>query len=389
LLETAIARDPKFVLAYCLLAEVQCPTTDTSIKPSPEESARAQAALDTALRLAPESGEVHLQLGSFYAAVDDWKRAKEEFKIALQKLPNSVQAHTALARFERDQSHWQQALEHSRRAAELDPRDPGPATDLAEIYAALRRYEEAEKQLDRMIAIVPPASSAWLWWQKGACAVAHGDTKAAMAAYESDPLRNAGLVPLNQRIAHVLALERRWEEAAALLSSIEETARAHNTFDKGGLSEWELAKANLELGIVRRAQGKPGMARAAFEAAETKFAAFVAKRYSEGTALAYQAMCDAGLGNKEVALRQVRQAQELCPKSRDLKGFTQVGRVAAVVYVWSGDQAAALDQLEAIVGLPESVDAGDLKLNPQWDELRREPRFQRVVAEAAKPVKID
>ena len=387
LLEAAIARDRKFVLAYCLLAEVESgeePSTTAA-----EEISRARSALDTAFKLAPESGEVHLQLGSFYATNNDRKRAKDEFTVALQRLPNSVQAHIALSQLEREQSNWQEALQHSGRAVELDPRDPAPAKDLASILLALRRYDEAEKQLDRMIPIVPPASSAWLWWQKGACAVARGDTKAAMAAYDSSPLRNAGTIGLNRRVAHVLVLERRYEEAAALLNSVEATARAHDTFDRTGIEEWELARAKLELGMVGRARGKQDEARAGFGAAKRIYASWLAAGRSALTALAYEGVCDAGLGDEESALRQTRQAQELCQKSQDRSAFTAVGRIAAVVYAWCGDQATALDQLEAIVGLPDSLDPGDLKLNPQWDEIRGEPRFQRVVAEAAKRVQIN
>jgi TolB-like protein/Tfp pilus assembly protein PilF len=394
LLEAAIARDPKFVLAYCLLAEVEYGGSYPSWgveKGSPEAIARARNLLNKALSLAPESGEVHLQLGSFYnVASGDWKRAKEEFTAALQKLPNSVQSHAALAALDREQSNWREALQHARRAVELDPRDPAPAADLADMYRALRRYDEAAKELDRMIPILPPASTSWLWTTKGELAEARGDTKAAMAAYDMNPLRNAGVVGANHRVAHVLLLERRYDEAAALLSSVEAVARAHDTLDQAGISEWALAKANLDLGIIGRAQGKPERALAGFEAAKKTFAAYLATQRSVETALAYQAMCDAGLGDKEAALRQARQAQELGRKSQDRSRFTVVGkRVAAVVYAWCGDHAVALDQLEAIVGLPDSVNVGDLKLNPQWDDLRGEPRFQRVVAEAAKPVKID
>lgn len=389
LLEAAIARDPKFVLAYCLLAETEC--SDDVETPAPEEIARARNALDVALRLAPESGEVHLQLGSFYnIAAKDQERAKQEFTIALQKLPNSVQAHTALAELERDSSNWRQALQHLQRAAELDPRDPTPAIGLADIYIDLRRYDEAGKQLDRMIPIVPFASSAWIWWHKGQLEVERGDTKAAMAAYDSSPLRRAGTTGPNRKIAHVLLLERRYDEAADLMNSIEETARANDTIDTIGMSEWDLARIYLELGIVRRAQGKPERARPAFETAKAKFVTWQAKRPRPGNnTLHYQAVCDAGLGNKESALRQMRQLQELHSKSADPEQLIPVARWGAVVYAWCGDREAALGQLESIVDLPESLDAGDLKLNPQWDELRQEPRFQKLILEASKPVKLN
>lgn len=380
LLEAAIARDPKFVLAYCLLAEAEC-SNESGNTAGPEQIARARSALDTALKLAPQSGEVHLQLGFFFSvATDEPNRAKEEFTIALRKLPNSVPVRTALAELERDDENWREALQHLQRATELDPRNPTPAIGLAEAYTALRRYDEAEKLLDRMMPIVPFASSAWLWWQKGAVAIARGDAKAAMAAYDSSPLRHTGTVGLNHRIAHVFLLERRYDEAAALIESMEETARANGTFDEVGISELELRRAYMELGIARRAQGKPELARAAFEVTKAKWAAWRVKNPGQPAGLGNQAICDAGLGNKEAALREVRQLQELWPKWQSL------GQTAAVVYAWCGDHEGALNQLEAIVDLPDRVEPGDLKLNPQWDELRREPRFERVIARATKPV---
>jgi TolB-like protein/Tfp pilus assembly protein PilF len=382
LLEAAIARDPKFVLAYCLLAEAQCSNEDNNA--TPEQIALARSALDTALQLAPESGEVHLQLGFFfYAATDEADRAKEEFTIALRKLPNSVPVHSALADLERDNGNWREALNHAKRAAELDPRDPGTAVGLADMYAALRRYDEAEKLLDRMVPIVPFASSAWLWWGKGAIAIARGDTKAAMAAYDSSPLRHTGTVGLNREIARVLLFERRYDEAATLLESMEETARANGTFDDVGVSDSQLLRGYTDLGIVRRAQAKPELARTVFELTKAKWAAWLTKHPGQPTGFAHQAMCDAGLGNKEAALHELRRVQELWPKWQPLSG------VAAVVYAWCGDHTAALSQLEAIVDLPDSLTPGDLKLNPQWDELRHEPRFERVIARATRPVKID
>jgi len=246
----------------------------------------------------------------------------------------------------------------------------------------------AEKVLDRMIPIVPFASSAWIWWHKGQIEVERGNTKAAMAAYDSSPLRRAGTTGLNRRIAHVLLLERRYDEAVALMSSIEKTARANDTIDTIGFSDWDLARIYLELGIVRRAQGKPELARSAFEIAKAKFIAWQTKRSTENT-LDYQAVCDAGLGNKEAALRQVRQLQELSSKSSDPGEFISAARWGAVVYAWCGDRETALGQLEAIVHLPQSLDPGDLKLNPQWDELRQEPRFQKLILEASKPVNLN
>ena len=261
-MQAAIARDPKFALAYCLLSEVQW--NDPWQEPTPERIAQARANLETALKLAPESGEVHLHLGLFYQNVgngqlarqSDMKRAEEEFRIAARKLPNSVVALRALADFERSRGEWGEALRRSRRAAELDPRDPDAALELAEVYGALRRYPEADKVLDNAIAILPHDSTAFLWAGKADQAAARGDTQAAMAALDAHPFRNTGVVGVNRRIADVMVLDRRYDEAAALVSSLEQIGRTHNTLPSKDISyergEWE----NLSLQSLRAHKGK-------------------------------------------------------------------------------------------------------------------------------------
>jgi TolB-like protein/Tfp pilus assembly protein PilF len=388
LLQAAIARDPKFALAYCLLAEVQW--NDPWEEPTPERISQARANLETALNLAPESGEVHLQLGSFYYSVEgqDSKRAEEEFRIAARKLPNSVVALRALADFEGSRGEWGEALRRSRRAAELDPRDADAALQLAEVYGALRRYDEANKVLDNAIAFLPHESTAFLWAEKADQAAARGDTQAAMAALDAHPLRNAGVVGLNLLIANVMVLERRYDEAAALLSSLEEIGRTHNTFSSNIIS-YQRGQWELELAIIARAQGQKEKTRAAFEASKKDFTDWLVQKPEEPKALGYVAICDAGLGNKEEALRAGRKAQELWPRSRDYHSSLQVAKQMAVVYAWTGDHRAALAELQELAPLPDCLTYGELKLHPQWDDLRHEPLFDKILAVVAKPATID
>jgi TolB-like protein/Flp pilus assembly protein TadD len=387
LLQAAVARDPRFALAYCLLAEVQW--SDQWQRPPPERIAQARANLETALKLAPESGEVHLQLGLFYNEIDnDKKRAEEEFRIAARKLPNSVVVLRALAEFEKSRGQWKEALQHSHRAAELDPQNPDAALGLAEVYGALRRYPEADKVLDNAIAFLPHESTAFLWSEKAEQAAARGDTKAAMAAFDAHPFRNAGVAGVNRRRANILVLERRYGEAAALLSSLEEIGRTHNTFAGKNISyqrgEWE-----LELAIIARAQGQKEKAKAAFEAARKDFSDWLVQSPEEPKALGYVAICDAGLGNKEEALREGHNAEQLWPSSRDYHSSLQVAKQLALVYAWTGDHEAAITQLQELAPLPDCLSYGELKLHPQWDDLRNEPAFDQLLLEVNKPAKID
>ena len=84
-----------------------------------------------------------------------------------------------------------------------------------------------------------------------------------------------------------------------------------------------------------------------------------------------------------------RHAAELWPRTRDARVVSEISTLLAVVYMWSGDRDAALDQLWQIANLAGSPSAGDLKLNPVWDDLRNDPRFERIIAKAVEPIKLD
>jgi hypothetical protein len=109
----------------------------------------------------------------------------------------------------------------------------------------------------------------------------------------------------------------------------------------------------------------------------------------EPKALGYVAICDAGLGNKEAALHQGRKAEQLWPKSREYHSSLQVAKQMALVYAWTGDHAAALNRLGDLAPLPDCLTFGELKLHPQWDDLRQEPLFDKVLAVLAKPTSVD
>src|SRR5262249_53563907 len=115
-------------------------------------------------------------------------------------------------------------------------------------------------------------------------------------------------------------------------------------------------------------------------------------------ALAYIAEIDAALGRKDDAIREGRKALELWPLKRNAVIAPDVAIYAAIAYMWSGERDAALQQLAEVVKLPAwssplplcpGFSAGELKLNPIWDELRNDPRFDKIITEAAKPIKLD
>jgi TolB-like protein/Tfp pilus assembly protein PilF/class 3 adenylate cyclase len=394
LLESAIARDPRFALAYCLLSEAQLNLFSLEYY-NYERLPKAKDAVEAALRISPNSGQAHLTMAKYlYHALQDPDGSEKELAIAAAALPGDVEVFNLRAAISEQRGRWTKALHDRRKAAELDPLDQATASNLVTLYTNLRRYTEAEQLIDHVIATTPQQSTGSFWRQKSKIQLAKGDTKAAMAALDASPNRNIGLAGLNSEVANVFVMERNYTKAEEILQSVEEVARTHNVWPKGASHGYNRGWTFETLGRIARAQGQNERARGYFESARPGFEDWLANNPVElseweGKARAYIAEIDAALGRKEDAIREGRHAAELWPMTRDARVAPEIATLLAVTYMWVGERDAALQQLEAIVELPCSFTYGDLKLNPVWDDLRGDPRFDRIIAQAGKPVKLD
>jgi serine/threonine-protein kinase len=99
------------------------------------------------------------------------------------------------------------------------------------------------------------------------------------------------------------------------------------------------------------------------------------------------AVAEASLGQKEEALRHAHHAAEMLPPSVDAVGGAMCEMNLVAALVMTGDRDAIFDQLSKLVKLPFGlINYGDLKLNPVWDDLRDDPRFDRILTESALPL---
>ncbi|MFL6414273.1 MAG: tetratricopeptide repeat protein, partial [Bryobacteraceae bacterium] len=282
LLEDAITRDPKFVLAYCLLSQVQA-TPNWAEESTPEQLAEAEASAQAAVRLAPESGEAHLALaniyyGEYYGAHKDRQRALEELSIAARTLPNSPEIVSALGDVAKDRGQWKEALRNLEKAMQLDPRNADIAIDLIDLYIDLRQYREAELLTDRMIAGLPPASTMNFWAGKYEIALQRGNLKAARAAMEASPNHNTGSTTHNHNLAVILLRERRYADAVTLIDQIPERARKGNVLPGSGINPFAEGLYAQSKAVALRAEGQVDQARLAFEASR---AGFVSSRHDD------------------------------------------------------------------------------------------------------------
>ena len=366
--ERAVELDPDFALAHAELATAHSMMYFLWFDPSAERRAAAGRAARRAIDLAPETPDVHLALGYYHYMVEqDYEQALDEFAIAEKDRPGSSEILLARGYVLRRQGRWEEALDLLERALELNPRDALHAAELAETYETVRRYGEAIRYWDQSIALDPTqvysyyskAETYWLW---------NGTTQEARAVLEAMPESDDPLSALRWFWQEIY--EGNYREAMARLSG-----------SSGQLLEFSEGARPKSLVEARAYEllNEPQLARSSYDSARRLLETEVQRlpwdpRRHSALGIAY-----AGLGRKDDAIRAGKRALELFPISEDAySGFTYVMELA-LIYTMVGDQDAALDQIESLLSIPGVISVPLLRLDPRWEPLRQNSRFQELV----------
>lgn len=397
LLEKAIARDPQFALAYALLSETQA-DTNWGEDVTPEQMAKAKATAEMAVHVGPQVPEAHLILGSLFYPIPyqkgqggydyfrDKERGLEEWRTAERLAPNNAAVLAKLAEAASDRGDWEEAVQKWERARQVEPLESTWALELARLHLAFRHYAEAEQIADSMIAQLPSEGALAFWNFKRDVALSRGDTAAAALANERTGLLKRGGLNIYHRMALVALWQHQYAEAAELLESIPEKARTAPNTPASGINPFFRGSCNFALGLARRAQGENEKAQAAFAVAEAGFREWLRRYPEEPSALGLLPLCIAGQGRRNDALGEITHALETFPLSREPLSAVAMREYLSAAYAWVGDRELGLELLQEIVRLPNGPPAGNLKLNPGWDDLRGDPRFEQIIADAEKPI---
>jgi tetratricopeptide (TPR) repeat protein len=373
LLNRAIARDPSFFQAYCVLASAHNHIYFLGNEHTPARLAAAEAAIQSASRMRPDAGETHLaRAENLYRGYYDYDGALAELEIARRTLSNDPRIPELAGYIVRRRGKQEEGLQYLLRSLELDPRNFLLLQQTALSYQILQRYAEMARVLDRGLAIKPDDI----------------ETRAARAVVEFD-------WKADTRPVHQLMQELRARNPAAL-------KRVADTWFTCALAERDLVAAEAAIsalgenafnynqgaiyfnhlvldGLIARMMNDEAKARAAFTAARPEQEKVVQAQPNHGPALCVLGLIDAGLGRKEEALREIRHAVELVPMEKDTTNATRMIHYSAIVYAWVGEKDLALQNLAKAVQLPGFLSYGRLKLMPWYDPLRGDPRFDKIV----------
>jgi serine/threonine protein kinase/Tfp pilus assembly protein PilF len=374
LLEAATQKDRKFALAYCMIAKAHDYLYFDRINHTPERRALADAAVNEALRLRPDLAEVHLAVAShLYTCYRDFERARVQIDIAAQVLSNNSDLLQLTAVIDRVQGRWEKSTAGLERATTLDPRNPLLLATLSDNYWCLRRYRDYERILDRLIGLVPDQPLFPLYKAESAFAE-KADLKGVLAAHEALPSSMKDDVQITwQRVFYPMCA-RDFAVAGGVVSKNpnEEMIFFGALVPRRIVALWlQLVQGNHptmeDFGVQREQLYKK------VEADRT-----------DPFLLTALALADVALGHKEESMQEARRALEMRPISEDAEDGPIIAMNVAMVYAWADQPDLAFEQLSALVKMPSYwLDYGDLKTNPSWDPIRKDPRFDKLLAELA------
>jgi serine/threonine-protein kinase len=362
LFEKAIELDPSFTLAYALLAQADFILYDNIYwDPTLERLEKGKYALEQATRLDPDLPEVHYAQAEYYTTIEkDHKKALIYYLKALKGRPNDSQTNKDIGYFYMVLGEWDKAEQYLLKSYELNPHGLFIAMNVAGFYSRMRDLGKTEYYLDKALVSLPEEPSLYSY-KAGAVLLGYGDTEKASRVID-DGVQFAGEQDMLDGRFEIDIWSRRFQE---LLDAVEPFPDFYDYFLYKGIAHWFL--------------GQNDQAKIYLDSARIVHEGWAHMAPDNIYNYSLLGLAYAGLGMKEKAIKSAQKAVELDPISKNAWSGPDHHKWLAYIYSMVGEHDKALDEIELLLSVPYYFTTWNLKLNPFWDPLRDNPRFQELI----------
>jgi TolB-like protein/Flp pilus assembly protein TadD len=374
--ERAVQLDPAFALAWARLSRANAQVYFAGLGLHTTRAARRDAterALNTAQKLQPNSPETLLAQAYYqYWVLRDYELAKATFGRVRELLPGSSDVPAALALIARRQGHWDQSVAYWEQTLALDPRNTQWLATAAETYAMLRQFPAALKTYDRVLDLVPndPDTVAF----EAAIYQAEGNLEQAGKLLAGVNAQTHSFKVIVTKI-NQLILERQCDEVIRWIQS-----RLTESLD---LSDLERLVYQASLLFAQQCAGDIAGARATAQEMLRPLETLSRKDPDSPPFAVGLSLIRAALGEKDAAIKEAERAIALLPSAKDAVDGPKFEEDLAAVEAMVGDKNRAIPRLQRLLEIPynDCLTPALLRLDPRWDPLRGDPRFQKLCEE--------